>query len=239
MEDIIIAIDGYSACGKSSTAKAVARELGYRYIDSGAMYRAVTLYFHQNNLNCHNEVELNEALKNIHIEFRYNNETRESDTYLNEVNVEGEIRKMYISKKVSEVSAIPQIRKEMVEQQRRMGEGGAVVMDGRDIGTVVFPHADLKIFMTSEFNVRAERRRNELKNKGEHVPFDEILNNLRKRDLLDTTRKESPLKKAEDAVVIDTTHITLKEQTEQVLNLAISKLVEKKKKNVLSQNTRL
>jgi len=232
MEDIIIAIDGYSACGKSSTAKAVARELGYRYIDSGAMYRAVTLYFHQNNLNCHDREDLDEALKNIHIEFKYNSETKESETYLNEVNVKNEIRKMYISNKVSEVSAIPEIRREMVEQQRRMGEGGAVVMDGRDIGTVVFPYADLKIFMTSEFDVRAERRRNELKEKGEDVPFDEILKNLRRRDLLDTTRKESPLKKAKDAIVIDTTHITLKEQTDQVINLATTKLVDKERKGV-------
>jgi cytidylate kinase len=226
MKQMIIAIDGYSACGKSSTAKVVAHELGYRYIDSGAMYRAVTLFFHQQELDCNEPNDLTKALDNIHIEFQYNPVTNSSDTLLNGENVENEIRKMYISRKVSEISAISEIRALMVDQQRRMGLERAIVMDGRDIGTVVFPGAELKIFMTADFEVRAKRRQIELEDKGEKIPLESIRENLRKRDRLDATRKDSPLVKAADAIQIDTTHVTLQEQIDQVLNLATTKLVE-------------
>jgi cytidylate kinase len=230
LKDIIVAIDGYSGCGKSSTAKAVAKELGYRYIDSGAMYRAVTLYLYLHKINHQDSSKLEKALNDIHIDFRFNSEKQMSETYLNGKNVEDEIRKMYISKEVSAVSAIPVVRKEMVAQQRRMGNDKAVVMDGRDIGTVVFPEAELKIFMTSDFEVRAVRRKKELDAKGENFSVEEIAENLKNRDRIDSTRKESPLRKAEGAIEIDTTHVTLREQTEQVLNLATAKIVEVNKR---------
>ncbi|MEM7550022.1 MAG: (d)CMP kinase [Bacteroidota bacterium] len=229
MEKIIVAIDGYSACGKSSTAKVVAKELDYGYIDTGAMYRAVTLYFHENYLNCHNPKELAKGLENINIEFKYDPESGQNVTYLNGLNVEEEIRKMYISKKVSEVSAIPEVRRAMVTQQQKMGKKKGIVMDGRDIGTVVFPGAELKIFMTADFQKRAERRQKELLEKGELVDLEEIMENLRKRDLLDTSRKESPLRKADEAFEIDTTHVTLQEQVDKILNLTTTKLVETEK----------
>lgn len=169
MKKIIIAIDGYSACGKSSTAKAVASILGYSYIDTGAMYRAVTLYFLQNFVSLTNPNEIENALKEIEIEFRHNPKTQKSDTYLNGINVEQEIRQMTVSDKVSEVSAISQVRRFLVAQQQKMGKKKGIVMDGRDIGTVVFPEAELKIFMTAEMTVRAKRRQDELLEKGELV----------------------------------------------------------------------
>ncbi len=226
MKKIIIAIDGYSACGKSSTAKAVASILGYNYIDTGAMYRAVTLYFLQNFISLTNPNEVENALKEIEIEFRYNPKTQKSDTYLNGINVEQEIRQMTVSDKVSEVSAISQVRKFLVAQQQKMGKKKGIVMDGRDIGTVVFPEAELKIFMTAEMNVRAKRRQDELLEKGELVDLEEIIENLKKRDLIDTSRQDSPLRKAEDAQLIDTTSITFEQQVNQIVEMSKQKLLE-------------
>jgi cytidylate kinase len=226
MKKIIIAIDGYSACGKSSTAKAVASILGYNYIDTGAMYRAVTLYFLQNFVSLTNPNEVENALKEIEIEFRYNPKTQKSDTYLNGINVEQEIRQMAVSDKVSEVSAISQVRKFLVAQQQKMGKKKGIVMDGRDIGTVVFPEAELKIFMTAEMNVRAKRRQDELLEKGELVGLEEIIENLKKRDWIDTSRQDSPLRKAEDAQLIDTTSITFEQQVNQIVEMSKQKLLE-------------
>jgi CMP/dCMP kinase len=226
MRKIIIAIDGFSACGKSSTAKQVANRLGYSYIDTGAMYRATALYFHDHYINLTNPISVSKALEEIQITFHYNDRLHYSETYLNGLNVEEEIRKMYISNRVSEVSAIPDVRKHMVTLQRKMGKKKGVVMDGRDIGTEVFPDAELKIFMTAEMTVRAARRQQELFEKKQIVDLDEVLDNLTKRDLIDTTREEGPLRKAADAYEVDTTYITLEEQVDYILNLATTKLIE-------------
>ncbi len=220
MQKITIAVDGYSSCGKSTTAKKVAARLGYSYIDTGAMYRAVTLYFHQHLITLTNEKEINNALNNINIEFRRNAKDGRNETFLNGLNVEDEIRKLYIANKVSEVSTIPQVRHAMVAQQRQMGKKKGVVLDGRDIGTVVFPDAELKIFMTADPIIRANRRQIELNEKGDFVDIEEIIENIKKRDLLDTTRQESPLRRADDAIDIDTSYMTLDEQVELVCILA-------------------
>lgn len=219
MSKIIIAIDGYSSCGKSSTARQVAEKLGYHYIDTGAMYRAVTLYFLQNHISLNNPKEVAGALEKIEIEFRSNKEGK-SETYLNGLNVEAEIRKLYVADQVSEVAAIGEVRRAMVRQQQRMGRKKGFVLDGRDIGTVVFPDAELKIFMNADPMVRAERRQQELMARGELVDLEEILDNIKKRDIIDTTREESPLRQAPDAYVVDTTYITLEEQVEKVVLLA-------------------
>lgn len=219
---IVIAIDGYSACGKSTTAKEVARILGYRYIDSGAMYRAVTVYFLDHHISLSNPKEVVKALHDIHISFKVNSKGV-SETYLNNLNVEKEIRKMRISENVSPVSAIKEVRTAMVEQQRRMGKEKSIVMDGRDIGTVVFPDAELKFFMTADMIVRAIRRQRELLENDKLVDLDDVIDNIVKRDKIDTTRKESPLRQAKDAIVIDTTHITIDEQVDEVVRQAVSK----------------
>ena len=216
MPKIIVAVDGYSSCGKSSTAKLVAEKLGYNYIDTGAMYRAVTLYFIQNHVSLNNPIEVADALGKIEIEFRQN-ALLKSDTYLNGLNVEDEIRKLYVADKVSEVAANKEVRYAMVRQQQKMGKRKGYVLDGRDIGTVVFPEAELKIFMTADKLVRAQRRQAELLEKGEILDLEEIVKNLEKRDLIDTTREEGPLKMAEGANVVDTTFMTLDEQVEQVV----------------------
>jgi cytidylate kinase len=220
MSKIIIAIDGYSSCGKSTTAKLVAKQLNYPYIDTGAMYRAVTLYFIQNNVSVTNPKEVDEALTNIRIAFRIHENGGRNDTYLNGLNVEDEIRKMYISEKVSEVSAIAAVRHALVAQQKKMGTAGGIVMDGRDIGTVVFPEAELKIFMTADPLIRAQRRQLELLEKGDMVGLDEIFENLKMRDYTDTHRAESPLRQAEDAILLDNSFLTLDEQVEVVVRLA-------------------
>jgi CMP/dCMP kinase len=219
MSKIIIALDGFSSCGKSTTAKKVAKHLGYAYIDTGAMYRAVTLYFIQNHVSLTNDREVLCALEQIHIEFR-RNEVGQNQTFLNGINVEDEIRKLYVANLVSEVSAIVHVRRQMVSLQRKMGKKKGFVMDGRDIGTVVFPEADLKIYMTANPTVRAHRRQIELFDKGEVVDLADIIKNIQKRDIIDTTRSESPLRRADDAVLIDTTFMTLDEQVDQVVLLA-------------------
>lgn len=216
---IVIAIDGFSGCGKSTTAKEVATKLGYRYIDTGAMYRAVTLYCLRNQIDLKNTVLIQQMLKNIVIDFRFNSVLNKSETYLNNENIEEEIRKMHVSENVSKVSTIAEVRKAMVEQQQEMGKSKSVVLDGRDVGTVVFPKAELKVFMTTDVKVRAKRRYEELIAKGENVTLKSIISNLEERDLIDSTRKESPLKKAEDAYEIDTTFLSIAEQVEKVVSL--------------------
>jgi len=219
MHNIVIAIDGYSSCGKSSTAKGVAAHLGYAYIDTGAMYRAVTLYFHEKHISLTNASDVIDALNTISIEFRRNKEG-ENQTFLNGLNVENEIRKLYVANKVSEVSAIAEVRHAMVAEQRKMGKKRALVMDGRDIASVVFPDAELKLFMTADPLIRAQRRQIELMAKGDLLSFEDITANIEKRDKIDTTRKESPLIQVPDAQVIDTTHMTLDEQVDMVCIMA-------------------
>jgi CMP/dCMP kinase len=230
MRKIIIAIDGYSACGKSTTAKEVAKELNYRYIDSGAMYRAVTLYFLDHHVSITNPKEVERALREIKITFVINSKGT-SETFLNGINVEGPIRKMRISENVSQISAIKDVRVAMVDQQRKLGKDKGIVMDGRDIGTVVFPNAELKIFLTADMLVRAFRRQKELLEKNDLVDIDEIIDNLTKRDQIDSNRKESPLIKAENALSIDTTHITIDEQVDEVIRLALTKMIPLLKHN--------
>lgn len=219
MSKIIIAIDGYSSCGKSTTAKNVASKLGYAYIDTGAMYRAVTLFFIQNHVSVTNPREVHTALGQLSIEFRKSEEGR-NETFLNGLCVEDEIRKLYVADRVSEVSAIAEVRHAMVDQQRKMGKKRGLVMDGRDIGTVVFPDAELKVFMTAEPLIRAQRRQIELMEKGDMMDIEDILLNIQKRDHIDTTRAESPLRKAQDAILIDTSYMTLDEQVDQLCLLA-------------------
>jgi cytidylate kinase len=223
MRKIVIAIDGYSACGKSTTAKEVAKILNYRYIDSGAMYRAVTMYFLEHHVALTNPKEVDKALTSVKISFR-TNAHGVSETYLNNLNVESEIREMRIAEHVSEVSALPSVRHAMVDQQRKLGKERGIVMDGRDIGTVVFPQADLKLFLTADMNVRAYRRQQELLEGDELVDLQTIITNLEKRDYIDSTRKESPLRQATDAISIDTSHITIDEQVDEVINLAVGKM---------------
>jgi CMP/dCMP kinase len=224
MQKIVIALDGYSSCGKSTTAKKVASKLGYSFIDSGAMYRAVSLYFFQNHLSVTNPKDIEKALSEIHIHFEYNSKTGKSDVFLNGINVEGEIRKMYISNMVSEVSAITSVRKAMVAQQQRMGKKRGLVMDGRDIGTKVFPDAEVKIFMTADPLIRAQRRQIELIEKGEIVDLEDILANIKKRDIIDSTREEGPLRKAEDAIELDTSFMTLEQQVDFVIEIHNNKI---------------
>lgn len=221
---IVIAIDGYSACGKSTTAKEVAAILGYRYIDSGAMYRAVTLYFLDHHVSLTNPKEINKALQQINISFKVNSKNV-TETFLNGLSVEKEIRKMRIAEHVSQVSAIKEVRQALVEQQRKLGREKGIVMDGRDIGTVVFPQAELKLFMTAQVLVRAFRRQKELLLKDQLIDLDEVIDNLIQRDKIDTSRNESPLRQAEDAVVIDTTHIAIDEQVDEVIRMALTRIL--------------
>lgn len=227
MKKIIIAIDGYSACGKSSTAKQVASKLNYRYVDTGAMYRAVTLYFMENYIDKTNPKSVEKALDKIEITFHHNKHTGQSETYLNGLNVEKRIREMEISQNVSEVSAIKAVRIDLVKQQQKMGRSKGLVMDGRDIGSVVFPEAELKIFMTADFDVRAERRQKELFDKDQLVDLDDVKANLKQRDTIDTTRAESPLTRPEDSVEIDTTHMFFEEQVDRIVQLADSRAIKK------------
>ena len=226
MKKITIAIDGYSACGKSSTAKKVAEELQYKYIDTGAMYRAVTLYFISNYINLTNPKAVNKALEQIDLDFKPNPKTSANEIYLNGLNVEGLIRDMKVSKRVSEVSTIKEVRDFLVAKQRKLGKRGGVVMDGRDIGTEVFPEAQLKIFMEADFEVRAARRQAELLERGDLINLDEVKENLMTRDQIDTSREISPLRKAEDAISLDTTQLFFEDQVEIALNWANEKLVQ-------------
>jgi cytidylate kinase len=224
LKKIVIAIDGYSACGKSTTAKQVASILGYRYIDTGAMYRAVTLYFLDRHVALTNPREVARALQQVQITFKVNSRNV-SETFLNGLNVEQQIRKMRVSENVSQVSTLKEVRTALVEQQRRLAKDKGVVMDGRDIGTVVFPNAELKLFMTANILVRAFRRQREMLDRGQLVDLDDVIENLLQRDKIDTGREVSPLRQAEDAIVIDTTHISIDEQVDEVIRQALSKVV--------------
>ena len=212
---LIIAIDGYSSCGKSTFAKAIAQKLNYIYIDTGAMYRAVTLFTLRERLITNeivNENFLKDRLDKIIVKFKKNEITGKNEMFLNNENVEQEIRRMEVSNSVSQISQLKFVREKMVDLQRQMGKSSGVVLDGRDIGTVVFPKADIKIFMTANPDIRAQRRFDELKAKGEKISFDEIKINLMKRDEIDTTRAESPLRKADDAIVLDNSNLSPDEQ---------------------------
>jgi cytidylate kinase len=214
---IIIAIDGWSSCGKSTLAKQLAKELGYLYIDSGAMYRAITLYFLRNHIDWTNDEKVKDALANVTLEFRANNKTNDSEIYLNEENVEYVIRDLLVAEKVSEVAAIKDVRSFAVAQQQKMGEEKGIVMDGRDIGTTVFPNAELKIFMTADNAVRVERRFKELFDKNPNITIEEVKANLEMRDYIDSHREISPLQKAPDAEVIDNTNLTQTQQLQKAL----------------------
>lgn len=225
-KSIIIAIDGFSSCGKSTLAKDLAARLNYRYIDTGAMYRAVTLYFIQHNTDIADAAQVEEALKHTTIEFHHHEETNQSHTYLNGVDCETEIRSLKVAGMVSPVSAISAVRKFLVKQQQQMGTRRALVMDGRDIGTVVFPDAELKIFVTADPAIRVQRRYDEIIAKGLPADFDEIAANLRNRDTIDTTRADSPLTKAADAIELDNSFLSRQEQFEKVYALALEKIRE-------------
>jgi cytidylate kinase len=217
MPKIIITIDGWSSCGKSTVARQLARELGYTYIDSGAMYRAVTLFFLRNHIDWTETKEVNEALEKIMLEFKANHKSGQSEMYLNGENVEYVIRDLVVAEKVSDVAAIKEVREFAVAQQQLMGKNKGIVMDGRDIGTVVFPNAELKIFMTADKDVRVRRRFKELYEKNPNVTMEEVKSNLEMRDHTDSTRKVSPLRKAPDAVELDNSAMTMKEQLDKVI----------------------
>ncbi len=222
MSKITIAIDGYSSCGKSTIAKALAQRLNYHYIDTGAMYRAVTLYCINNQIISNNIVDVPRivaSLKDITVSFAYNSATKTSETILNGENIEKKIRTLKVANNVSAVSSIKEVREKMVLLQREMGKSKGVIMDGRDIGTHVFPNAELKLFMTADPDVRTQRRLDELSSKGEFHSFEDVKANLHKRDYDDTHRKENPLRQAEDAIVLDNTDINKEEQMEFVLKL--------------------
>ncbi|MEO5683724.1 MAG: (d)CMP kinase [Chitinophagaceae bacterium] len=221
---IIITIDGWSSCGKSTLAKQLSRELGYTYIDSGAMYRAITLYFLRNHIDWTKHKLVSEALQNITLEFRGNHKNGQTEMYLNEENVEYVIRDLVVAEKVSDVAAIKEVRDFAVAQQQLMGKEKAIVMDGRDIGTVVFPDAELKIFMTADNAIRVERRFKELYEKNPNVTIEEVKSNLEMRDYIDSHREISPLRKAADAIELDNSNIGIKEQLELVKKWVKEKL---------------
>jgi cytidylate kinase len=212
MEKIIITIDGWSSCGKSTLAKQLAKKLGYVYIDSGAMYRAITLYFLRNHTDWTDRNEVAAALQNIELEFVFNPKLNQSEMFLNGENVEYVIRDLVVAEKVSEISAIKEVRDFAVAQQRKMGESKGIVMDGRDIGTVVFPSAELKIFMTADNAIRVERRFRELYEKNPNITLEEVKNNLELRDYIDSNREVSPLRRADDALLLDNSNISEEEQ---------------------------
>jgi cytidylate kinase len=216
---IIIAIDGWSSCGKSTLAKELAKKLGYLYVDSGAMYRAITLYFLRNHIDWTDKAEVKNALKEVSLEFVYNENSQQSEMHLNGENVEYVIRDLVVAEKVSDIAAIKEVRKFAVEQQQLMGKRKGIIMDGRDIGTVVFPKAELKIFLTADNAVRVERRFKELYEKNPNVTIEEIKANLEMRDYIDSNREESPLRKADDAILVDNTNLSAEETIQKVLKL--------------------
>lgn len=230
MKKITIAIDGYSSTGKSTVAKQLAKHLGYVYVDTGAMYRAVTYYAIENNIISENNFakkQLIDALPQIELEFRQQKDSKNgAHIYLNGSDVEAKIRNLRVSNFVSDIAAVPEVRKKLVAQQQKIGEAKGVVMDGRDIGTVVFPKAELKIFMLAPAEVRAKRRYKELLEHGENIEFDAVLNNIKNRDEIDTTRKDSPLRKAADAVEFDNAEMNLEEQFNRLIALVESRICE-------------
>jgi CMP/dCMP kinase len=214
---IIITIDGWSSCGKSTLAKQLAKELGYVYVDSGAMYRSITLYFLRNHIDWTDTKEVLTALDQIHLDFHFNEKNETSEIYLNDENVEYVIRDLVIAEKVSDVAAIKEVRAYAVKQQQKLGNKKGIVMDGRDIGTTVFPKAELKIFMTADNAVRVERRFKELYEKNPNITIEEVKNNLEMRDYIDSHREVSPLRKADDAIELDNTNLTEQEQFKKAL----------------------
>lgn len=212
MRKIIITIDGYSSCGKSTLAKQLAKKLNYIFIDSGAMYRAITYYFMEHQVDINNKSSLKEAISQIQLSFKFNAQSGKSEIFLNDVNVEKQIRSMQVSNLVSEVATLEQVRTFAVAQQRQMGLQKGIVMDGRDIGTTVFPDAELKIFMTASLEVRTQRRYDELKIKYPEISMEEVQVNLQKRDLIDSTRKISPLRQAKDAITLDNSLLSMPQQ---------------------------
>ncbi len=219
MKKIIIAIDGYSGCGKSSTAKALARRFGYKYIDSGAMYRGITHLLLESGVDLDDHDQVADAIAHIELDFHIAADGN-SHLYEKEVDLEPFLRTMEVNRSVSKVSAIAVVREKLVAQQQKFGAQRGIVMDGRDIGTVVFPSADLKLFLTADIAIRAARRQKQLMGSGIEVSLDEIIDNFKERDRIDTTREVSPLTKAEDAIEIDTSHITFEDQVERIVNLA-------------------
>jgi CMP/dCMP kinase len=224
MQKIIVTIDGFSSCGKSTLAKQLAARLNYIYIDSGAMYRAITLYFLRNHTNWTRKNQVEEALKNINLSFKYNPDNGQSEIYLNNENVEYVIRDLVIAEKVSEIAAIKEVREFAVALQQQMGNQKGIVMDGRDIGTTVFPQAELKLFMTADNEIRIQRRYKELHDKNPNITFDEVKHNLETRDYIDSHREISPLRKAEDAIILDNTHKTEEDQLNEAYDLVIQKV---------------
>lgn len=225
MKKIIITLDGFSSCGKSTLAKQMARALNYVFIDSGAMYRAITLYFMRNHVNWNNNEEVQKALKDINLDFDYNDITGSSDMLLNDENVEALIRDMLVSEHVSEVASNQFVREFGVAQQQKLGIRKGIVMDGRDIGTTVFPNAELKIFVTADPAVRVERRFKEMFEKNPSITIEEVKDNLEMRDYLDSNREFSPLRKADDAVILDNSNLTREEQLNIALGWAKQKMV--------------
>ena len=224
MNKIIIAIDGHAGCGKSTTAKLLAKKLNYVFIDSGAMYRAVTLYMLEQNIDINDTLAMLKALEHIDIAFEFDSNTGNNEILLNKRLVSHEIRSMRVNENVSAVSSIKEIRHFLVTKQKEIGSNKGIVMDGRDIGTVVFPEAELKIFMTASIEARASRRLAELESQGVKVSQDDIIKNLRERDQKDSTRRESPLRKADDAIIVDTSNLTIDDQVDKVHTLALSKI---------------
>lgn len=228
MKKITIAIDGFSSCGKSTMAKDLAKKLGYVYVDTGAMYRAVTLYAMRNGFfNADGSIktaDLERQMNKINITFKFNKTAERPDTYLNDELVENDIRTLEVSSHVSQIAAVPFIREAMVAQQQRMGKDKGVVMDGRDIGTTVFPEAELKVFVTASAEVRAQRRYDELKEKGMPADFNDILKNVQERDYIDSHREVSPLRKAPDAIELDNSHMTIAEQSAWLMELVKQKI---------------
>ena len=228
-QEITIAIDGFSSTGKSTVAKRLAKKLGYIYVDTGAMYRAVTLYMMRKIFVSEGNIDKEAIVRHlpfISLRFVYDEDLGYGHMYLNEENVEKEIRYMEVSQQVSKVSAIPEVRKRLVEQQQEMGKNKGVVMDGRDIGTVVFPNADLKIFMTASTEQRAQRRYDELMGRGDDISYDEVLQNVKDRDFMDSTREDSPLRMADDAIEFDNSSMGLDDQFEKILKIAQDKIEE-------------
>ncbi|HTN35592.1 MAG TPA: (d)CMP kinase [Arachidicoccus sp.] len=227
MQKIIITIDGYSSCGKSTLARQLAKKLNYIFIDSGAMYRAITLYFLENKVNTSDESAIENALGNIRLQFVFNETAGKSDIQLNDRNVEKEIRSMQVNNHVSDIATLEKVRHFAVNQQQQMGLKKGIVMDGRDIGTTVFPKAELKIFMTASIEVRTHRRYDELKSKMPDISLEEIRENLLKRDLIDSTRKISPLRQAEDAITLDNSKLSMPQQLSIAENWVSERLAQK------------
>jgi len=227
LDQIIITIDGWSSCGKSTLAKHLAKELGYVYIDSGAMYRAITLYFLRNHVDWTNEGAVHQALQNISLEFIYNEKAHQSEMHLNGENVEYVIRDLVVAEKVSEVAAVKEVRVFAVAQQKKMGKKKGIVMDGRDIGTIVFPKAELKIFMTADNAVRVERRFREFYEKNPAITIEEIKANLEMRDYIDSHREVSPLRQAKDAILLDSSNLTIRQQLEMAMKWVNERLTIK------------